>query len=137
MMTFENPQYLEGIYIRLPNKITRTSHFFHCLIRLCCFCDQTVAVLYRAGVTHGVWPFDWVSHYELHQVEDGVSVERRRPRVEFIEDAAQRPEISSVVIRLLLHQLRRHVQWSSLDRSQHQGGDAHGPGKPSERLHHM
>lgn len=91
---------------------------------------------YRAGVTHSVWPFDWVSHYHLNQVEDGVSVEWRRPRVEFIKDAAKRPEISSVVIGLLLHQLRRHIQRCSLDRSQDHGGDTHSPRKSTTRSHH-
>lgn len=70
---------------------------------------NTVAVWYHADAAHGVWPFHWLSHDELHQVEDGVCVERRRPRVELIKDATKRPEISSVVIWLLLHQLRGHV----------------------------
>lgn len=39
--------------------------------------------------------------------------------MEFIKDASQRPQISSVVIWFLLHQLRGHVQRRSLDRSQH------------------
>lgn len=86
-----------------------------------------IGVHYHAGVAHSVWPFDWLFHNELHEVEDGLGAERRRPRVELIKNAAQRPEISSVVIRLLLHQLRRHIQWCSLDGCQHQGGDTHGP----------
>lgn len=96
--------------------------------------SKIVAVLYHAGVAHVVWPFDLVPHDELHQVEDGVGVERRRPRVEFIQDAAQRPEISCMVVWLLLHQLRRHVQWSSFDGGQDQGGNAHGSGKPAKPI---
>lgn len=68
-------------------------------------------------------------------MEDGVGTEWWRPRVELIQDAAQRPQISSVIIWLLLYQLRRHVQWRSLDGSQDQGGDAHGSGKPTVRFY--
>lgn len=53
-----------------------------------------VSTPYQAVLAHVLWPFDWISHYKLHQLKDGVGVERRRPRVELIEDAAQRPKVS-------------------------------------------
>ena len=55
--------------------------------------------------------------------------------MQLIEDAAECPEIGGVVIRFLLHQLRRHVQWSTLDGGQDQRVHAHGTSKPAERKH--
>lgn len=87
------------------------------------------AALYRAAGAHGVRPFHWGFHDELQQLEDGISVEWRHPRVELIKDAAKRPEVRIVVIGLLLQQLRGHVQRRSLDGRQHERGLTHGPGK--------
>lgn len=67
-------------------------------------------------------------------MEDGVGVEWWHPRVELIQNAAQSPQIGGVVVRLLLYDLRRHVQRRSLDGSQDQGGDAHRSGKPVARF---
>lgn len=53
--------------------------------------------------------------------------------MELIQDAAQRPQVSGVVVRLLLDQLGTHVQRGSLDRSQHKGGGTQGPRKPTAR----
>lgn len=88
-------------------------------------------MLYQTVVAHRLRPLDWVCHDVVQQLEDGLGVERRHPRVELIKNAAQRPQISSVVIWLLLDQLRAHVQRGSLDRSQHKGGETHGPRKPA------
>lgn len=93
------------------------------------FPEYSAAVRYQTVVTHSVRPRDGVCHDVVQQLEDGLCVERRRPRVELIKNAAQRPKISSVVIWLLLDQLRTHVQRGPLDRSQHKGGETHGPCK--------
>lgn len=71
---------------------------------------QKQVCFYHAGVTHSVVPFDLAFCYELHHTVDGVCVERRHARVELIEDDAQRPQVSRLVIRLALHHFRRHVQ---------------------------
>lgn len=92
---------------------------------------------YRAGVTHSVGPLDLALCYELHHTVDGVSVERRHPRVELVKDDAQGPEVSSLVIWLALHHFRRHVQWGTFEGGQHHGGGTHGSGKSAERLNHV
>lgn len=95
------------------------------------FPEYSAAVRYQTVVAHSVRPRDRVCHDVVQQLEDGLCVERRRPRVELIKNAAQRPKISSVVIRLLLDQLGTHVQRGPLDRGQHKGGETHGPCKPT------
>lgn len=99
--------------------------------RKCLCCCETQ---YHAALAHILWPFDRVPDDQLHELKDGVGVERRRPRVELIQNAAQRPEVSCVVVGFLFHQLRRHVQRSPLNGGQHQCGDTHGPSKSGRRL---
>eukprot|EP00975_Prorocentrum_lima_P004081 886456-Prorocentrum_lima.AAC.1 len=50
----------------------------------------------------------------LDEGEEIVRVERRPPRQELVKDHAETPEIRRVVVLLLLHELRRHVQGRAL-----------------------
>lgn len=70
------------------------------------FTETETVCSYRAGVTHGVGPLDLTFGDELHHTVDGVGVERRHARVELVEDDAQRPQVSRLVVRLPLHHLR-------------------------------
>ena len=51
---------------------------------------------------------------EADKLEYTVGVEGRLSREQLIQDASQCPQVGGVVIRLLLHKLRGHVQWCAL-----------------------
>lgn len=87
--------------------------------------DQSTVLSLEANTVTGQSP-----DYHLHQLDDAVGIERGKSHVEFVQNAAQRPQVGGVVIWLLLNQLRGHVEGSSLDRRQHQCLHAHGTGKP-------
>lgn len=91
-------------------------------------------VRYHAALAHILRPFDRIFDDQFNKLKDRVGVERRCPRVELVENAAQRPEVSRVIVWFLFHQLRRHVQRSPLNRGQHQRGHTHGPSKSGGRL---
>ena len=63
----------------------------------------------------------------MDQGVDTICVEGRRPHEQLVDDDSQGPEVDSVVVRQLLHQLRRHVERRTLDRGQHDRIGRHRP----------
>ena len=55
-----------------------------------------------------------------------MGVERRPADVELVQYDAQRPQVGCVVVRLLLQELRRHVERRALYRCEHRGLLRHG-----------
>mmetsp|Transcript_23406 Transcript_23406/g.56011 ORF Transcript_23406/g.56011 Transcript_23406/m.56011 type:complete len:249 (-) Transcript_23406:293-1039(-) len=63
----------------------------------------------------------------VDQRVNGVGVKRRLPHIELIQYHAEAPQVHRVVVGLLLHQLRRHVQRGALDGGEHHRVAGHGP----------
>lgn len=78
---------------------------------------------------HGVWILDLVLDNHVNQGVDRVRVEWRGANKQLVDDHTERPQIDCMVVRQLLDQLRSHVEWSSLDRSEHDSVLRHRSGK--------
>lgn len=87
---------------------------------------------YLEARTNGGRPAHRVLENKADQLKDVGGVEGRRAYSQFIQYAADRPEVCSVVIWSLFHQLWRHIEWCAFDRCQHHCVGAHGPGKSAK-----
>lgn len=86
-------------------------------------------VHYLEARTNGGRPAHRVLEDETDQLKDARRVEGRGAHRQLVQYATHGPEVRSVVIWTLFHQLWRHIKWCAFDGCQHHCVGAHRPGK--------